>query len=252
MIKNKTKILLLDIENAPNVSYTWGKYEQDVIDFQKEWYMLSYAYKWLGDKNVKVASLPMFGSYKKDKTNDGMLLMTLWKLLDEADIVIGHNVDRFDIRKINARFLAQGFSPPSPYKTIDTLKVARKYFFLNSNKLAHLSKFLGMDGKVETGGFQLWLDCMAGDKKAWKLMEKYNKHDIELLENVYMELRKWINNHPNVNIVSEKLDSCPICGSDKIMKRGFNISRTGKTQRYQCKNCYGWSSGKHEKLLEIR
>ena len=130
---NKSRVLLFDIENSPNIGYVWGKFEQDVIDFQKEWYMLSFAYKWLGDKTVKAFSLPDFKSYKKDKTDDKELLKELWKLLDEADVVVGHNSNSFDIRKTNARFIANGFTKPSPYKTVDTLREARKTFFFNSN-----------------------------------------------------------------------------------------------------------------------
>ena len=244
---NKTKILFLDIENSPNLSYTWGKYEQDVISFEKEWYMLSFAYKWLGDKKVSVISLPMFGGYNKQKTYDKSLLYELWNLLDDADIVIGHNVDRFDLRKINARFLFHGIKPPSPYKTVDTLKIARKYFFLNSNKLTHLGAYLGIGKKVSTGGFDLWLQCMSGDKNAWAKMEEYNKNDVVLTAKLYEKLKPWIFNHPNVNALTGVQDACPKCGVKKLQRRGFSISGGNKKQRLQCVSCGGWSIGKTEK-----
>ncbi len=244
---NKTNILFLDIENSPNVSYTWGKYEQNVIDFQKEWYMLSFAYKWFKDKAVNAHSLPEFKTYKKDKTNDKLLLGILWSLLDEADIVIGHNVDRFDIRKTNARFLYHGMGVPSPYKTVDTLKVAKRHFFLNSNKLGDLGKYLKLGKKLETGGFDLWLGCMAGDMKAWKKMVEYNKNDVTLLEKVYETLKPWIANHPNINALTGKNDACPKCGSSKVQSRGYVISGSGKRQRLQCQSCAGWYQGKLEK-----
>lgn len=246
-----TKILFIDIENSPNISYTWGKYDQDVVGFKKEWYMLSFAYKWSGGR-TRAHSLPDFDTYTEDKADDFPLLRILWELLDEADIIVGHNLDRFDLRKINARFLFHGFSPPSPYQTVDTYKLAKRYFFLNSNKLNDISEYLGIGKKVETGGFQLWLDCMAGESKAWKRMVKYNKHDVDLTEKVYNVLKTWSTSHPNVNVLTGTLDACPICGKKKLQRRGYSITRVGRKQRYQCMECAGWSTGKPEKVLEIR
>lgn len=241
-----TKILFLDIENSPNLGYVWGKYEQDIIAFNKEWYMLSFSYKWLGEKTVKCFSLPDFSGYSKDKTNDKKLVTELWKLLDSADIVVGHNLDRFDLRKTNARFFAHDMLPPSPFKTVDTYKVAKKHFFFNSNKLNDLSK---VGKKVDTGGFGLWLRCMAGDKEAWKLMVKYNKQDIVLTEQLYYELRPWITNHPNLNVLDETIKNCPACGSDKLQRRGFRITRNGKKQAFQCSDCGAWGQGTKNLLV---
>lgn len=244
----KTKVLFLDVENSPNLSYTWGKYEQNVIDFKKEWYMLSFAYRWLGVGSIGAYSLPDFKLYKKDKTNDIELLKELWKLLDEADIIIGHNLDRFDLRKTNARFLAHGLGVPSPYKTVDTLKVAKKYFFLNSNKLDHVCKYLNIGGKIKTGGFDLWLACMSGDKSAWARMIKYNKNDISLTEKLYEKLKPWIASHPNVNVLTGKKDACPKCASSKVQSRGYVIAGGNKKRKYQCQSCGGWYQGKFEKI----
>ena len=250
MRKNKEgcKIFIFDIENSPNISYTWGMYEQNVIDFKQEYYILSFAYKWLGEKTTKAYSLPDFKTYKKDKTNDKELMKVLWKLLDEADIVVGHNSDRFDIRKTNARFIAHGMTKPSPYKTVDTLKAARKYFFFNSNKLSHLCTNLGIGQKISTGGFGLWLKCMDGDMKAWKKMVRYNKHDVTITEKLYLTLRPWIENHPNRALMDGKERACPTCSSPKVIKNGFVYSRVGIYQKWICKNCGAWpQSRKAEK-----
>ena len=250
----KNKILIFDIENSPNLSYVWGRYEQNVIADEREWNMLSFAYRWLGDRKVKAFSLPDFPGYKKDRNNDTALIMELWNLLDEADIVIGHNVDRFDVRKTNARFLSAGLTPPSPYKTVDTYKLAKKYFFLNSNKLTDLATYLGVGKKVETGGFDLWLGCMSGDKKSWKKMVEYNKHDVELTEKVYLKLRPWMNTSPNQNLYQGTTHSCPICGQDSLQKRGWAYTRVNKYQRYQCvgdKGCGGWSTGERIEIDKV-
>lgn len=240
---SKVNIVYLDIETSPNISYTWdGIWEVDVVGFKQEWYILSFAYKQEG-KRTEVKALNDYELYKKDKTNDRELVKDIWNILDGADIIVGHNIDRFDIRKINARFLYHGLALPSTYKTVDTLKIARKMFQLNSNKLGHIAKHLGIGDKVNTGGFQLWLDCMAGNTPAWNLMKKYNKHDTDLTEQVYKKLRPFSTNHPNLNVLKGTTHNCSNCGSNSIQKRGFTITKTNKYQRYQCQSCGSWSTG---------
>lgn len=238
-----TKILVFDIETAPNLAYVWGKYEQNVIDYEKEWYMLSFAYKWLGEKTVHVKSLPDYKLYAKDKTNDKALVVELHKLFNEADVIIAHNGDQFDIKKSNARFLVHGLQAPSSYKTIDTKKVAKRYFNFNSNKLDDLGNILGLGRKVDTGGFELWLGCMSGDMKSWAKMCKYNKQDVVLLEAVYLKMRGWITGHPNLNVTEGTAHNCPNCHSERLHARGYMVTRVNRYQRYQCQDCGAWSKG---------
>src|SRR5262245_17881686 len=107
------RIALIDIETAPNLAWVWGMWEQNVIDVKKSWYMLSFSMKWLGDKRGKTYALPDWPSrYGKDPEDDELLIRELWKVLDEADFVIAHNGDAFDIKKSNARFIAHGLKPP--------------------------------------------------------------------------------------------------------------------------------------------
>lgn len=249
---NKTKILLFDIETSPNVGYTWGKYEQNVIEFTEDWFIMSFAYKWLGDKTTKVKSLADYKGYNKNKKDDIKLVLDLWKLFNEADVIIAHNGDSFDIKKANARFVIHNLAPPSPYKTVDTKKVAKKYFKFDSNKLDDLGKYLNVGRKIKHDGFDMWKDCLAGNKKAWVNMKKYNKQDVELLEDVYEAMKPWMTNHPNVNILDGITHACPICGGEHLQKRGFNITKTGKVQRYQCSDCGGWSNGKTVRVVEIK
>jgi len=235
------KILFIDIETTPLISYTWGMFEQNIIDIKNEWFILSVAYKWLGEKKVNVISLPDFKLYKKDKTNDKELLKKVWELLDESSVIVAHNGAEFDLKKLNARFIFHKMNSPSPYKVIDTLKEAKKYFSFTNNKLDYLSKFLNLGEKLETGGFSLWLQCMAGDMKAWKRLKAYNKNDIILLEKLYLLFRPWIANHPNKALMDGKERACPTCSSEKIQSRGFSYTKTGTYRRWQCTNCGAWS-----------
>lgn len=241
----KAKVLVFDIETSPNLGYIWGKWQQDVIRFEREWYVLCFGYKWLGERKTNVVALPDFRGYKKDPENDYHVVKALWELFDEADIVIAHNGDAFDIKKMNMRFLTHGLPPPSPYKSIDTYKVARKYFKHNSLKLDDLGKLLGVGQKADTGGFDTWLGCMRGDPAAWARMTKYNKQDVVLLEKVYYALRPWMDNHPGINLIEGVLNGCPKCGSTKLQRRGtLKTTKSLVYQRYQCQNCFGWSQAR--------
>lgn len=236
----KAKILLIDIENTPLVSYTWGRYEQNVVDVTQESYILSFAYKWLKDSKTHVIALDDYIG-NKSNTNDSIkFIQDIHKIMSEADIIIGQNSDAFDLKHINTRFIYYGLSPIPPHKSIDTLKVARKYFKFSSNKLNDLGKRLGLGEKVETGGFKLWLGCMQGDSKSWKLMKNYNKNDVILLEKVYLKLLPWIRNHPVIGLYTNGGKCCANCGSKSLQSRGLSRNKTTVYRRFFCNSCGSW------------
>jgi len=232
------KVLLLDIETSPLKSYTWGLFKQNVgINMiEEEWSVLTWSAKWLGEKEVLYDSQWNYGF--SDAEEDFLVVSSMWELLDEADIVIGHNGDAFDLKKLNARFAFHNLPPPSPYQTVDTLKVARKNFKFTSNKLDYLAQHLGVGKKMKTGGFELWKGCMDGDTDAWAKMLKYNKRDVVILEKVYKKLLPWIRNHPNLGLYKKKEERvCPNCGSHKVYKRGHYYTKLGRYQKYICDGC---------------
>lgn len=238
------RILVYDIETSPNLGFVWGKWQQNVIAFESEWELLSFSYKWLGEKEVIAVG--------RDKFSEEVLVARLHSLFSEADIVIAHNGDKFDQRMANAKFIQFGMTPPSPYKSIDTLKVARKYFRFNSNKLDDLGKLFKVGQKVNTGGFDLWLGCMNNDPKAWKKMLQYNKQDVILLEKVYYKLRPWMDNHPGINLLDGKTDGCPKCGSLKLIKRGTRYTKVSISQRFKCSKCGGWSHSRQSLRSDVK
>lgn len=231
------KILFLDIETLPNVSYTWGKYEQNVIAFERERCLATFAAKW-SDGEVFAKALPDYWSYKPGSYDDKGICADLWKLLDDADVVVAHNGDQFDVRVINARFIVNGLGPPSPYKTVDTKKVAKRAAFFNSNKLDDIGQLLGLGKKIKTD-FDLWLGCIGGNLESWAQMVAYNKQDVLLLESVYKKLLPWAKNHPNLTMLSADA-VCPKCGSSDVQFRGFAITQTRRYRRFQCRICAGW------------
>lgn len=244
------KVLLLDIETAPMVAYIWGLWKEDIqpVRLIDDWRILTWSAKWLDKRTVLYDS-----AHLHDVKTDTALLQSLWELLDEADVVIAHNGRRFDVPKINTRFLKAGMLPPSPYKQIDTLAEAKKYFKITSNRLNFIAEFLGLGSKAETGGFALWDECMRGKKSSFRKMLKYNIQDVRLLEEVYLKLRPWMQTHPNVGVYSEaEVQQCAKCGSTHIEKRGFSFTQTGKYQRYHCKSCGAWSRSRKTVIARSR
>lgn len=235
------KTLLFDIEVMAMEAYTWGMFETNVVSVKEHWYMISFAYKWLGDKRVQAYSLPDFKGYKHDKKNDRALCHKLWELFDEADCIVAHNGFAYDSKKSTSKFVQHGFPPPTPYQQIDTKRIAKKYFKFDSNRLDYLADYLGVGRKMKTGGWDLWLDCcVKDDPKAWDKMVKYNKHDVTLLEAVYKKFLPYITTHPNHNMFDGTTDKCPNCGGG-LNRRGFSVTRVSRYQKMQCKNCGAWS-----------
>ena len=236
-MSNKIRTLFFDIESSPIKGYTWQTYDARVLDIVEDWYMLCFAHKWQGEKASYVKGLCDYKGYKSGKDCEEKLVKDLWKVFDEAEVVVGHNIRKFDIKKAKAKFIEYGLKPYSPIKTIDTLTEARKFGF-TSKKLDEVGKKLGVGRKISHMGIQLWFDCMEGDQKAWKTMKKYNKQDVVLNEKVFDKLNPWRENGVNMGmLVDDGNPICPCCGHDDLMKRGFTYTNSGKYQRYQCKKC---------------
>jgi len=209
------KILLLDVETSPLEVYVWGLYKQRINhqNVISDWFIFSWSAKWLFSPEMMSDVLTPKEAVNGD---DKRIMKSIWELIDEADILIGHNIDRFDKRKLNTRFIMNGLKPPMPYLTIDTLTVAQRNFSFASNRLDYLGELIRNKGKIATN-FELWKRCKAGDKEALTEMETYNKEDVALLEEVYVFLRPWIKSHPNLAILMDaKEPCCPNCGSFNI------------------------------------
>ena len=236
------KILLLDIECAPNLATVWGIWQQNVALNQllESSYTLCYAAKWYGESKIMFDSI-----YKTDRKR---MLNSIHTLIEEADVVVHYNGLRFDMPMLNKEFLEAGMYPPSPVKHIDLLRVVKSNFRFVSNKLDYVSQRLGLGKKTEHEGHELWLKVMNNDRKAWKRMEEYNKNDVVLLEKLYDRLKGWVKQHPNHNAYSANL-CCTNCGSSKLNKRGTVRSKVSVFQRFQCQACGAWSrSNKSEKI----
>lgn len=238
-VKNKREvnILLLDIETAPLRAYVWSRWKQNIFLDQSisEWFMLTWSAKWLNEEEVFSDKLTPHEVHRED---DARISKSLWKLLEEADIVIGHNSKRFDIPKINSRFIINGLPPTSPYKQIDTMEVAKRQFGFSSNKLDNLAIQFGFERKLSTG-FELWKKCMEGDKASLAYMEEYNKYDVVLLEKVYLKLRPYIKGHPNLGVYyyDVEVPQCGHCGSASLILNNKYYTNVSEYTTYRCTEC---------------
>lgn len=232
------KILILDIETAPIRAYVWGIWQQNVSlnQIESDWFCLTWSAKWLFDKKVYSASLTGKEAIKQD---DKRIIKSLWALLNEADIVIAHNAEKFDIPKINSRFIIHKLNPPLPYLVIDTLKHIRRQFGFSSNKLDYVNKLLNLPRKMENEGFELWGKCYKGDESALKKMLVYNIQDVKILEETYLRIRSWIKPHPNIGLyILDKVERCPSCGSGEIIKdKRYYYTSVNRFEAFRCDNC---------------
>lgn len=243
------KIGLIDIETAPLEAHVWGLFDQTVglNQIKCEWGILSYCFKPLGAPKRDIVYVD--NSLQADPRDDSHLLPGLWEILDEYDFLIAQNGKRFDMRKIRARLILNGFSPPSPVKVIDTMLMARQVAAFTSNKLEWLSDKLSTirkDKHKEFPGFELWRECLAGNPRAWASMRRYNIPDVLSMEQVYTRLRPWVEGHPNLAAyVDDDKRRCPRCASTRVESRGTTFTNVGEYQRYQCNDCGGWSRSRY-------
>lgn len=260
MKKNKTnqgapklKIGIFDIETAPNVGTYFNLYEEgNILWTIQHWYILSFALKDLHSKKTVCYALPDFkDTYKKDKTDDSKIVQKLWEMFNEYDVLIAHNGQAFDTKKVMARFIYHRLKPPKPCQFIDTKLVAKKYFKFDSNRLDDLADYMGIGHKLATEK-GLWKKCLDGDMKSWGYMKKYNIQDVVLLEKVYLVMLPFITNHPNVGLMLGERIACPNCGSKRMTKSKNRPTRTGWKQQFQCQSCGSYHTSPMKPNSQIR
>lgn len=239
------KILILDIETAPNLAYVWRFYQENVGPQQvlEHCSLLSFAAKWYKQPNKEMYY------HSVQNNSEQSVLGLLNKLLDVADATVTHNGVRFDMPKIRGRSLVHGLKPPSPVKEIDTYLIVRKEFGFDGNSLEYVAKVLKLKHQKlkhkHFPGFELWLECLKGNPKAWAELKRYNIHDVKVLEELYERVLPYARNHPNVNVYEEEDRlACPKCGSEHNQMRGPAHTVVGTYQRYQCQDCGGWHRGR--------
>ncbi len=243
----KHKVLIFDIETAPMTAYVWGLKDQNIglNQITSDWYVLSWAAKWLGDSPSK--TIYMDNRRSKDLSNDKQLLEGIWKLLDQADIVITQYGTGFDSPKLNSRFIMAGMKPPSPYRHLDTYRIAKASFAFTSNKLEYLTDTLCVKYKKlkhkKFPGMELWKQCLAGNRAAWDEMRRYNIHDVLATEELYTKLQAWASITAPKPVVITIDKTCEVCGKNNVYRQGEYVTKVGRYPKYHCQDCGAWRKG---------
>lgn len=231
----KRKRLYFDIETSPNIGFFWTagfKLNISTESIIKERAIICICYKWEEDKVTHSLNWD-------SKQNDKKMLQEFIKVANEADELVGHNGDKFDLSWIRTRCLFHRLEMFPTYTTIDTLKVARSKFKFNSNKLNYIAKYLGIGQKIHTE-YDLWKDIVLNkDKEAMDKMIKYCKMDVILLEKVHKELSLHIPAKTHYGVIfGGDRGTCPECGSDDIVRNNKRVTATGLVKvQMRCKTC---------------
>jgi hypothetical protein len=186
--------------------------------------------RWYGNKRPEFAS-------EWDDGRDTMLAR-LWEAYDRADVVYGHNVDRFDTKNLNAEWLTLGLNAPTPFKILDTLKEARKTFGFESNTLASLTQRLGIDTKTDKYDVTVARAACAGDKASQRRIRDYNHGDTGASEAFVDRLRGWIPSHPhNLTGTIDDHPTCNQCWGDNLEPNGIKLAQQISYRLYRCRDC---------------
>lgn len=223
--KQGPKVLVFDLETSPELGYVWGRFKQFLapVQVKQRSFLLTWAAKWLGEDEMLTDAISNHravgetGEYGEQ--DDFEIVSSVWRLLDECDVAIAHNGLRFDFTYLNSRFAYHGLGMPSPFKMVDTCKIAKKYFRFPSNSLKELGIYLGIETPKLDTDFQLWIDCMKGKPEAWGYMVEYNTFDVLLLEEVYKRLRPYDKSAPNAALYYDDDEvRDPVTGSTDVVK----------------------------------
>lgn len=239
------RILTFDIETSPHLSFHFGRWNQNIPagNTVEESRMICWAAKWYGEKEVMCMT----------EWEDGQdaMLTGIWELLDEADVVIGFNSDKFDIKRVNAEFLEANWPAPSPYQRIDLLKQARKHFAFSSNRLKDLLEKLGLTPKLEQfAGMKLWIDvAYHRAKRAQNRMRKYNIQDVKSTEEFYDYMLGWIDPHPNWGHFADDVSDpdnpvCPNCGEQDMSPHKKRYTKVTSYMQWHCGSCGKYARGR--------
>jgi len=253
IVPQQLKILLFDIEYAPTSCYVYQFYRQNISENQviEHGYMLSWSAMWYGDPEEEII-------YEEARTRsqEKRLVKSLFKLLEKADVAVGHNLKRYDMKMTKGRGLVHGLPPLKQPRMVDTLLLCRREFRLPRNSLAAVAEMLGVakkDSHKEYPGFTLFIECLKNTKSpAWDVLKDYNKQDVLVLKEIYEKLRGHDSQSPNLGLFKfDTRNVCPKCGSSELQPVAPIATNLQVYSGYRCNNCGGISRSRQTMIEKI-
>lgn len=250
--ESQAKILTLDIERMKGSAtiefWDLGDYKNRRIhaDDVKLWpRTICMAWNWYGEHRIEFSS-------EWGDGREGMLKRT-WEAVDQADIVVGHNVAGFDLKRLNTEWRDIGLIPPSPYKAVDTLKEVRKCFGDESKTLDALNRRLGIAAKTDRYDVEVARAALEGDRVAQLQIQAYNEGDILASIALFDRLRGWLPNHPHLGPLDETEMRCNQCNSTDIERNGTYLAIQIRYIQYRCNTCgANLRGGTHSRAANVR
>ncbi len=242
------EVLLIDLETSPSQFWGWGTGEQYVaynmlVEGTQTKVITAQYKRLLVDTEAKYL---MWDWHGKDGGNDESLVEETIRLINNADIVIGQNINSFDIKVLQERAKVLRLPPIQVDFPIDTLTNSRKAFKSMSHKLDYRSKQYGLGGKIKME-MQDWIDILTGKTCPTEKMVPYGLKDIDDTETVFWnELPYW--NLPKTTInkilklivgitTSKSGNNRPKClRCEKVKERKFDVTVT-KDGLIECNRC---------------
>lgn len=202
-------------------------------------------YKWLGEKKTHLISIRDYPAFNRDITDDRAVLKAFAKVMEEADLMVTHYGQRFDYPFLNTRCMIHGMKPMPSVPHVDTWRIAKYKLALHSNRLDTLSRVIPVSGVRELKTpleAPQWMKGRAGHVPSIRYIEAHCRADVRVLEDVYVKIRPFSSNLPNLAKHQDGVFGCPACGSEKVHARGYHLTAHGKRRRYQCQGCGQWFS----------
>lgn len=256
------KILLPDVEVSLKLGYFYDQWKTNIPAhrIKQDSFLISAAWKWYGQKTVHAVSvLSDKEQFKKDHTNDRVVVKALYDAFEEADAVVYYNGVRFDQKEFNVALARHGIGPAKNVIQIDPYQIARQYFrFSGGNSLDNLCKQLKLGVCKDKIADETWIAAAEGNRRAIQEVVRYNKNDIVPMELAWDKLKAFAPAKLNMNhFVKDSnglpVDVCPSCGSPEFVRDGMHYTKVTAKQRYLCKGCgHRFTNGKAKGRVRMR
>lgn len=227
------RILTLDIERLPGLAYAWEPKTRFIpaANWVRWPSLLTVAAKWYGQRST------LFHAVWGEGGREGMVA-AVWELCDRADVIVGYNSVRFDMKHLRSEWLELGMPLPSPWKDADLFTEVRRSLGFESKSLDQVCARLGLPGKTTHYSIELAEAAAAGNVAAQQKLQRYNVRDVRITEACYDRLRGWLPSHPAVTTSADPDGlRCNQCGSDNLAANGWTTAVVQRYALYRCRAC---------------